>query len=224
MSSCVLYTSPSPRVAVDHLKTAPLRDWLLQRNTASCGEKVELVSTFLVQLAAFLSGNRCASDHQAETDRGLNGDSNEWENLHFHWITWFGLNTALCLGQTTRYFCPLKCSVWQVRPLKSHKFLPCLGWETRQTTHCSSISHRLQVTICMTSLARKRSLLTTASADKQSWEVNKNQTCWSFCREASSMQRRLSSIMTHYARLNDRLLCPMHIDWLSLGWFCVVWT
>ncbi len=49
MSSCVLYSSPNPRVAVDRWTTAPLRDWLSQRHNACCGEKVEPVSTFLLQ-------------------------------------------------------------------------------------------------------------------------------------------------------------------------------
>ncbi len=73
---------------------------------------------------------------------------------------------------TTRYFCLFKCSLCQIRWLKSHKFLPCRGQETWQTTSCSPINHRLQFMTCVTSPARKRSPLTT-TADKPSLEVNK---------------------------------------------------
>ncbi len=44
-----------------------------------------------------------------------------------------------CWGQT-RYFCLLKCSLCQIRRLKSHEFLLCRGRETRQTTLCSPIT------------------------------------------------------------------------------------
>ncbi len=78
----------------------------------------------------------------------------------------------LCRGQTTRYFCPLKCSLCQMRRLKCQKFLLCCGRETWQTTRCSQSNHCLQFTTCMLSPARKRLLLTTTT-DKLSWEVSK---------------------------------------------------
>ncbi len=46
-----------------------------------------------------------------------------------------------CQGQTTRYFCLLKCSPCQIRRLQSHKFLPCRSRETLQSTRCTATSH-----------------------------------------------------------------------------------
>ncbi len=58
---------------------------------ASLGEKVESVSTFFPAVSCVYSGNHWGSDHSAKTNRP---HSNEWETLHFCWITWFGVNTA----------------------------------------------------------------------------------------------------------------------------------
>ncbi len=68
--------SHNPRVVVDHWKTAPVSDWLLRRD-------VEL--HFSQSWAGF---NFFA---QIFMDKFY---SNERENMHFHWITWFGLNAA----------------------------------------------------------------------------------------------------------------------------------
>ncbi len=43
-------------------------------------------------------------------------------------------HTPLCCGQTTGYFCLLKCSLCQIRWLKSPKFMPFCGRDTWQTT------------------------------------------------------------------------------------------
>ncbi len=85
-SSCVLNSSPRSwmqSIAGRCWKTAPLHDWLPQRNTAGCGKKVELISTFFWAAAV-------AQTATGKTDRP---HSVVWENLHRR-ITWFRLNTA----------------------------------------------------------------------------------------------------------------------------------
>ncbi len=68
-------------------------------------------------------------------------------------------------------------SVKMVTASKSHKFLLC-GRETWQSTCRSPIRHHLQFTMWVMSQKRKCLPLTTTTADKPSWEVNKkNQTC-----------------------------------------------
>ncbi len=52
-------------------------------------------------------------------------------------LTWVWAH--LSWGQTTRCFCLLKWSLCQIRRLKSHKFLPCRGWEIWEITCCSPI-------------------------------------------------------------------------------------
>ncbi len=81
------------------------------------------------------------------------------------------LSNSLNVG-VTRYFCLIKCSLCQIRWLKSHKFWPCHGRETWQAARCSLINHCLQFMMCEMSLARERSSLTTTT-DKSSWKVNK---------------------------------------------------
>ncbi len=76
------------------------------------------------------------------------------------------------LWAVTRYFCLIKCSLRQIRWLKSHKFWPCHGRETWQAARCSLINHCLQFMMCEMSPARERSSLTTTT-DKSSWKVNK---------------------------------------------------
>ncbi len=83
------------------------------------------------------------------------------------------VQSQLMPGQTSRYFCLLKCSLCQIRWLKSQNFFPCRSRETWQTTRCSLINHLLQFMTCMTSPTRKRLPLTTTTIDKPSWEVNK---------------------------------------------------
>ncbi len=68
---------------------------------------------------------------------------------------------------------PVKCSLCQIRRLKSHKFLPRLGRETWQTTCCSLSSHHLQFITCWMPSERKCSLLTITTTDELLWEVNK---------------------------------------------------
>ncbi len=88
------------------------------------------------------------------------------------------------------------------------------------------------------STARKRSLTTTTTTDKPSWEVNKKSGMLVFLslgHEVSYMQHWWSSIMTHYARWNDQLSSAMidlfracltpHVFpvWLLSGWYRGVW-
>ncbi len=131
-----------------------------------------------------------------------------------------------------QFFCLyLWLKLCQIRWSQSHKSLPCHCQETSQTTPCSLINHLLL------SQERKRSPLTTTTTnDKPSWEVNKKSNMLVFLLWGREMRRRLSSIMTHYLRYNDRLLCTMLIDCFQtyampcvfpigplLGWFHVVW-
>ncbi len=115
--------------------------------------------------------------------------------------------TDLCWGQTTGYFCLLKCSLCQIGRLKSHKLLPCCAWETWQTSRCSLIYHRLHFTTCVTSPARKGSPLTTIT-DRPSWEVNKNQTC---CCCVSAVRSwgvlTVASVVVHYDALHETFDC-----------------
>ncbi len=68
MSSCVLYSTPNPQVVADHIRSATLSDWLLQRHTANCGKGVEPVSAS-PQFAAFLRVAAAAQAATAEMDR-----------------------------------------------------------------------------------------------------------------------------------------------------------
>ncbi len=65
MLSCVLYFSPNPQTVLNRWKTVLWFDWLPQRQTEGCGEKVKPVSTFFTA---------------AKADRP---HSNEWQNLSF---------------------------------------------------------------------------------------------------------------------------------------------
>ncbi len=92
VSNCVLsHSSPNPRVAVNRWKIAPLRDWLLQRHTAGCAEKVEPVSTFVDAVGCIFWPSTAAQTAAAKT---VGPHSNEWETMRFRQTTWFGLNTA----------------------------------------------------------------------------------------------------------------------------------
>ncbi len=106
-------------------------------------------------------------------------------------------------------------SLCQIRQLKSHKFLPCRGRETWQTTRCSLINHRLQFTTCVKSPARKCSPLTTPT-DKLSREENKKPNMLVFlpwgC-EAYEMRHQLSSIVTNYTRWKSRIKSDLGVKY-----------
>ncbi len=85
----------------------------------------------------------------------------------------WNLNGSGCFIPTIRYVCLLKCSSCQYTWLRSHKFLPCNGREAWQTTRCFPVNPLLLCSMCMTSLAGKCSLLTTATTEKSLWEGNK---------------------------------------------------
>ncbi len=133
------------------------------------------------------------------------------------------------------YFFLLKCSLCQIRRLKSHKFLLCCGRETWQTARCSKIDQCLQFMMCLTSLAGKCLPLTTTN--KPSQEVNKKSNMLIFLSWGCKGVLEVASVVVHYMRWNDWLFHLMLlIDrfWTHLtpygfpvgllcGWFRVVW-
>ncbi len=92
MSSCVLCSSPNPKVMVDHGMMASLCDWLPQCNTACCSKKNELISTFFVT-AGCVSLDCCSQNGQA---------SFKWMRTNVFWpdhLIW----------SEYRLICTLKC-------------------------------------------------------------------------------------------------------------------
>ncbi len=128
-------------------------------------------------------------------------------------------------GQTTRYFCLLKGSLFQIRRLKGHKFLPCHGRETRQTTRCSLINHRLQFMTCVMS-PELSAVYYYWQADVGGIQKIKHETCSFLCCCVVSLFRCwFTCLLTRHkigcfwANLTPHIF-PIR---LLLGWHCVVW-
>ncbi len=134
--------------------------------------------------------------------------------LHFHHSEFLQAD-MLCWGQSTRYFCLLKCSVCQIRRLRSHKFLPCHSQETWQTKSCPLISHCLQFMICMMCVIKRSPLITATATDKPLWEANK--ASLSVVRSWGILN--VASLCCHYDTLREmkRSIVVHDAHWLFLS-------
>ncbi len=101
----------------------------------------------------------------------------------------------LCWGQTTRYFCQLKCSLCQIRWLKSHKFLPC----HLRFTMCDVTSKETKASDCywQVLVGGKREIKHARPSVVRSWVVLK-----------------AAFVVVHYDTLREmkRYLRPIFID------------
>ncbi len=125
--SCLVTLLSCIAVGLDHMAEKSIT---MERRAAWYQENLQYV-IMLLNVAIWLDMTFITSFYFRFA---LQTDSRQW--------TAFGVS-VLCWSQTTRYFCLLKCSLGQIRRLKSRKFLPCCGRETRQATCCSQIKCRL---------------------------------------------------------------------------------